>query len=440
MGAKLISEREFRRMADVMLSASTGDDCTVSLQDAEESTLRFANNQVTQNVTVRTPSVSASVSFGKKAGRASTNRFDEASLRDCVARAERIARLAPEDPEHLPPLGSQTYLDVPSYRGSTAKAAPMDLAKRTGPVITRCDKEGLNAAGITTASVNVSGVAASTGLFGYEQATESQFSLTASTSDSSGWTFHAHRDIDRIDVAGGTGRAVDKALRSKSPRELPAGHYPVILEPAAVAGIVGPMFFALSAKSFYRGNSAFVGKLNEQVIDPRLSIVSDPTHPDLTGSRFGGEGLPSRKQTWLENGVLKQLFYDRFTALEHNVEPTPRPSAPIMTVSGETAGSIEDLIATTKRAILITNFWYIRPVKQSDLTMTGMTRDGTFLVEDGKIVCGVRHFRWHESPLRCFKQIDAATGPLECITMERGKMLLPAVRLPEFHLSSVTEF
>jgi len=143
---------------------------------------------------------------------------------------------------------------------------------------------------------------------------------------------------------------------------------------------------------------------------------------------------------WIENGVLKQLYYDRFTAKEHGVEPTPRPSAPVMAFSGPTVKTIDALIAGTKRAVLITNFWYIRSVDPKYLTITGMTRDGTFLVEDGKIIAGVKNFRFHDSPLRCFQQVDAATVPMESITMERGKMLLPAVRLPDFHLSSVTKF
>jgi predicted Zn-dependent protease len=144
--------------------------------------------------------------------------------------------------------------------------------------------------------------------------------------------------------------------------------------------------------------------------------------------------------SWVQSGVLKQLYYDRFTAKEHGVDPTPWPSAPIVTFSGPNMGSVNDLIAHAHRAILITNLWYIRSVDPSDLTITGMTRDGTFLVEDGRIVCGLRNFRFHDSPLRCLQKIDLATPPQEAITLERGKMLLPAMKLPDFYLSSVTKF
>jgi predicted Zn-dependent protease len=440
MALELASESTFRRIADTILAAAEAEHTLIRFTDAESTTLRFANNQVVQHVSERGSDVNIRVSFGQKAGRASTNRLDGKSLLSTLRLAEQIARLAPEDPEYLPPLPPQKYLRIPTYRGSTASASPTELAHRTQPVVESCEKNNLVGAGILTYGVAASGIAASTGLYGYEQSTDSEFSLTATGADSSGWTFNSHRNIDALDVDRRTRTAVDKAVRSREPRELSPGHYPVILEPAAVAGVLGPMFWGLNAKSYYRGDSPFEGKLGSLILDTRLTVRTDPTHPDLMGSRFAGEGLASRKMVWVENGVLKQLYYDRFTAKEHGVEPTPFPSAPILTFAGPTVRSTDDLIAQTKRAILVTNFWYIRMVDRNDLTITGMTRDGTFLVEDGKIVCGIKNFRFHDSPLRCFQQVDAATGPQESITHERGKMLLPAVRLPDFHFSSATRF
>lgn len=440
MGAQLASESTFRRIADTLLSASTADDTFVSFWDSESTTLRFANDQVVQHVSVRAPSVSARVAFGRKVGSATTNRLDKHSLLEMLSKAERIAKVAPDDPEYLPPLPKQRYADLPTFRDATAKASPMDLARRTKPVIDKCVQNGLVAAGIMTNSVSANGIAASTGLFGYEQSTEAKFSLTATGDDSSGWTLNAHRDINALEVGPRTNLAIDKAIKSRKPREVPAGHYPVILEPAAVAGVFGPIFWSTDAKSYYKGNSPFVGKLGSVILDTRLSLRADPGHRDLLGSRFNRSGLPSKPMDWIDNGVLKQLYYDRFTAKEHGVDPTPRPSAVILSFDGPRAESIDDLIAKTERAILVTNFWYIRSVDRADITVTGMTRDGTFLVEDGKIVSGLRNFRFHDSPLRCFAQVDAATEPLEAITLERGKMLLPAVRLPDFHLSSVTKF
>ncbi len=440
MSVKLTSESAFRRIADCVLKASTADNTFVNFRDSESSTLRFANNQVVQNVSVRSPRVSVEVAFGQQAGSASTNRLDRDSLTQMVHQARRIARLAPPDPEYLAPLGRQRYAHVPSYHSSSASQSPRDAANRTKPVIDRCEERGLIGAGIMSNSVSARGVAASTGLFGYELSTEARFSLTATGDDSSGWTLNAHRDVNSLDVPSRSNRAISKALMSAEPRELPAGHYPVILEPAAVAGILGPFFWSAGAKSYYKGNSPFVDKLGTVVLDPRVTIASDPTHEDLLGFRFGRNGMASKKLTWVENGVLKQLYYDRFTAKEHNVEPTPWPSSLVMRFNGPTVAGVDELTAQAKHAILITNFWYIRSVDPTDLTVTGMTRDGTFLVEDGKIVCGVRNFRFHDSPLRCIQNVTAATPPQEAITLERGKMLLPALELPDFYLSSVTKF
>lgn len=440
MTTQLASKSDFQRIADIVLSASQAEHTFVSFSDSASSTLRLANNQVAQNVSVREPNVSIRTAFGKKNGTATTNRLDRSSLQETLRRAETIARLAPEDREYLPPLPPQEYVEVPSYRKSTAAATPSAVAAKAKPVIQQCEAKGLVGAGIFSHSASARGLAASSGLFGYSQSTEAEFSLTATAGDSSGWTYNSHRDIDALDVANRTSRAVQKAVLSKEPRELEPGHYPVILEPAAVAGVFGALAFAMSAKNYFKGNSALAGKLDSQIVDPRLTLRTDPSHPDLLGQPFDQSGLASRPITWVENGVLKQLFYDRFTAKERGVEPTPFPGAIVLSFSATGPKTIDEVVAQTRRAILITNFWYIRPVDPTDLTITGMTRDGTFLVEDGKIVAGVKNFRFHDSPLRCFATVEAATPPMEAITMERDKMLLPTVLLPDFHLSSVTKF
>jgi len=397
---------------------------------------------------VDTRSVSVEAAFGQQVGRASTNRLDADALRETLAKAERIARLAPADPEYLPPLPPQQYLDVPTFRESTARSNPTDLARLTQPVVKSCAAAGLFGAGIASTSVSAVGVAASSGLRAFEQRTEAEFSLTATAraaeghgdNDSSGWVYNSHRDIEHLDVAGMTARAIDKAVRSREPRTLEPGYHTVILEPAAVAGVFGPLLWAISAKDYYKGNSALAGKLDSQILDTRLNVTADPTEADLLGTRFNGEGLAARPITWVQGGVLKNLYYDRFTAKEHGVEPTPPGGGSILRFAGPLAADVDELIRGTQRGVLITNFWYIRSVNPNDLTLTGMTRDGTFLIEDGKVVSGLRNFRFHESPLRAFAEVAAATSPLEAITLERGKMLLPAVRLPRFHLSSATQF
>jgi len=223
MATQLIVEKDFRRIKDIVLASSRADDVFVSLSDSDSSTLRFANNQVVQHVSVHRPRLTIRVAFGLKNGSASTNRLDEDSLVAALRQAERIAHIAPDDPEYLPPLGSQSYQPMSTYIAGTANSTPMDLANRTKPVIQQCVEQGLVGAGIMSSSANTRGVAASSGLFGFQESTEARYSLTASAADSSGWALNAHRDVDSIDVHGMTRSAVMKALASRSPRELAPG-------------------------------------------------------------------------------------------------------------------------------------------------------------------------------------------------------------------------
>jgi predicted Zn-dependent protease len=200
------------------------------------------------------------------------------------------------------------------------------------------------------------------------------------------------------------------------------------------------MLWTLDAKSYDKGTSPFAGQLGRQILDERLTLQNLPDHPDLLGTGFTHEGLPSEDSVWIEKGVLRQLAYDRFTAQQHKIKRIATLEAPCVSASGPAAFKTQELIKRCERAILVTNFWYIRTVNPTDLTLTGMTRDGTFLVEDGQITTAVRNFRFHESPLRVFKQVEAFTEPVEAVTSETGKMLVPAMVLPDFHFSSVTRF
>lgn len=435
----MIERDEFRRMAQVALNASKADHTIVSLRDRTGGTTRFANNQIVQNVNTRRYSVTVSVAFGARRGSSSTTDLADGSIAGAVERAERIARVSPPDPEYLPPLGEQQYTWRSTFNAATAKAGPQRLIAEAAEAIKLCKSAGLQGAGIVSAYVSAAGVAADTGLFAYEQRSRAEFSLTATGADSSGWVKNADRSIDELQVIERSRVAIHKARRSAAPKEVPAGRYTVILEPAAVAGLLGPIQWALGAKGYYRGTSALSGKLGERVVDERLTLRNRPDEPHLLGASFNGSGLPSNDRVWLENGVLKELSYDRYTAKQHGVAPSYGLDAPHLS-GPEPARDTAELIQGTERGILVTNFWYIRSVSPMDLTLTGMTRDGTFLVENGEITNGLINFRWHESPLRAFNQVEAYTVPQDAITMERTKMLLPAMRIRDFNFSSVTRF
>ena len=437
---KMTSREEFRFLADLVLKRSGGDDTTVTLQDHHGGTTRFANNRIVQNVDTRRGTLTVSVAFGKRRGSASTTDFTAGSIQETVARAERIARVSPEDPEYLPPPDPQIFPARQTARPETAAAGPARRLEYANEAIGQCRIENLQAAGIVSSSVVSAGVAASNGLFAHEERTEARFSLTVQADDATGWSAAAHRSIDHLKIQERTLTAIDKAKRGRDVQELPPGPYRVILEPAAVAGLWSWMLWTLDAKSYEKGTSPFADRLGRRITDERLTLQNLPGHPDLLGTGFTQEGLPSEDALWIENGVLRQLAYDRFTARMQGVKRIATWEAPHLSASGPTALRTQDLIKQCDLAILVTNFWYIRTVNHTDLTLTGMTRDGTFLVENGQITSAVRNFRFHESPLRVFNQVEAVTEPAEAVTSETGKLLVPAMILRDFHFSSVTRF
>lgn len=436
----LITRNQFRRLTDLVLNTSEGDQTFLSLHDASGGTTRFANNQVVQNVHTHRVSLAVTVAFGRRHGTATATDFGEDAIRDMVRRATEIARVSPEDPEYMKPLAPQEYMPLETIRQDTALAGPEKRIAYAAEAIQQCQANGVTAAGVVASSVSAVGVAAKTGLFAYEPRTEAKFSLTAMGEDASGWAANVHRSIEALDVPGRTRLAIHKATLAAKPKEFLPGRYTVILEPSAIACLIGPMIWAMDAKSFYKRTSPYEGKLGRLIMDRRLTLSNQSRHPDLLGNGFNSEGLPAEELAWIQNGVLKQLRYDRYTAQEHHVHPSPAFDAPCLSGEGTEAANIDELIRSTPRGILVTNFWYIRDVNPTDMTLTGMTRDGVFLIEDGRIAAPLVNFRWHESPFRAFSNVEAFTAPTDAVSNENWKMQLPAMKIADFNFSSVTRF
>lgn len=437
---RMTGREEFRFLVDLVLRRSTGDATTVVLHDHHGGTTRFANSQVIQNVDSRRGILTVTVAFEGRLGTASTTDFTAGAINNAVARAERVARSSPKDPEYLPPPEQTTFPHRATARPETVAAGPARRLEYANEAIGQCRIENLLAAGIVSSSLGSVGIAASNGLFAFEERTEARFGVTVQAGEATGWSAATHRSLDHLRVQERTLAAIGKAKRGRELRELPPGRYPVILEPAAVAGLLSWVLWTLDAKDYDKGTSPFSGKLGRLVFDERLTLRNLPDHADLLGVGFTSEGLPSEATTWVESGRLKQLSYDRFTALRHGVAVLPTMEAPYLSYSRPSAAKVQDLVKQTDRAILVTNFWYIRVANPSDLTLTGMTRDGTFLVEDGQIVAPIKNFRFHESPLRAFTQLESCTEPAEAVTSETSKALVPAMRIRDFNFSSVTRF
>lgn len=437
---KMTSREEFRFLSELVLARSCADHTMIRLRDHHAGTTRFANNQVVQNVDVRRGELAVTVAFGGRQGTASTTDFTAGAIQETVFRAEKIAKVTPVDPEYLPPPDPCMFPARETAKPETMTAGPSRRLEYANEAIGQCRMENLLAAGAVSSSATAVGIAADTGLFGYEQRGDASFSLTVQAGDATGWSAAAHRSINHLKVQERTLTAISRAKRSRDGRELLPGRYPVILEPAAVAGLWAWLIRSLDAKSYVKETSAFAGKLGRAIVDERITLRNSPDHADLFGEGFSNEGLPSTTSVWIDHGILTQLAYDRFTAKQQGVATIPTLEAPALSVEGPPVDSIHDLVKRTERAILVTNFWYIRPVNLRDLMLTGMTRDGTFLIENGEIVSAVKNFRFHESPLDVFRHVGLWTAPMEAVNSETGKFLAPAMALPHFHFSSGTLF
>lgn len=429
-------------LVDKILAASKADDVEISISSGQTSNLRFARNSVSTSGSSSDTSLSVSATFGKKSGNCSVNQIDDKTILEAVRRAEELAALAPEDEEYLSPPGPQQYSGVSAYAPSTAEFSPAARAAIAKDCIDEAAAKDVVAAGFIESGDDFSMIANSKGLRASHRETSMTYSITARTPDGtgSGWGGGGHTDASKLDGAGISRRAIGKAIASMNPKAVDPGQYTVILEPEAVSNLLGSFAFRLDARSADEGRSYFSeaggkNKIGQKLFPEFVNIVSDPAHPDAPGSPWGEDGLPTAKTSWIENGVVKNLRYSRFWASKKNVAPLPSPANTIM--EGGTA-SLDDLIASTERGILVTRFWYIRDVDPRTMLLTGLTRDGSFWIEKGKISHPVKNFRFNESPVAMLKNIEMMSKPFRM--QGRGSAnLIPALKVKEFTFSSLSD-
>lgn len=439
-----LTRDEAKNIIDRVLKLSRADETTVSIHSSREANLRYAANEVSTSGDTTNTVINVRASFGKRSGSASINQFDDASLERVVRRAEETARFAPEDPEAMPALGAQQYATRDPFDAATANADPAFRANVAAKAIELAKKRNLEIAGFLTNSGNVSALGNSRGLFGFDRTTLATFSTTARTrtGSGSGW---AGTNADRIadmDPQKLVEIAAKKAELSKNPREIPPGTYTVILEPSAVADLLMLFSFAVDARAADEGRTFFSKKgggtkLGQKVVGENVTIWTDPADPRSPGGTYSNEGLPTRRMTLVENGIVKQLAYSRFWAQKMNAEPTPSPTNLIMKGGN---GSIEDLVRDTKNGILVTRLWYIRSLDPQTILNTGLTRDGVFKIENGKIKHALKNFRWNDSPVAVFSNIEAMSKEYRARGSESEDMAIicPAIRT-KFTFSSLSD-
>ena len=446
----LLTEKEARALCEKLLSYVKADDAVVGVNSENYGHLRFASNSFTTSGARENMSVGVTVWIDKKRGAASTNEIDDESLKSTVALAEQLARISPVDREYMPTLGKQTYKPVNGYADATSNISVATRAKTINDVITACEKARVVGAGFHQARGSAGGSLTKNGNFLYERSSLVSLATTARTADgtSSGYFLRNHFDVAKLDTARVATEAIRKALDSRNPRVLEPGVYPAILEPQAVADLLSFFAFSFDARSAEEGRSPFSApggktKLGEKIFDERINIYSDPWHPELPGSQSAQAGLPAQKIYLVRNGVLENLTYSRFWAKQKGKEPSPGPVNNIIE-SSQAPVSVDDMIKSMDRGLLLGRFWYIRGVDPRIALQTGLTRDGIWYIENGKIQYPVKNFRFNQSIMQLLApgNVDMIGKP-ERVGSSEGQggnaALLPALKVKEFHFSSQSE-
>lgn len=434
----ILTEDQAREIMQKVVKLSQADFCEVNLSGSKGGNIRYARNTVTTSGEEDNTSLVVQSSYGKKTGTATINEFDEASLEKVVRRSEELALLAPENPEFMEPLGPQEYKESNTWSDSTANISPDYRAEAAANSINPSKENGLVAAGFFEDSAGFNAIMNNKGLFAYNRETDVEFSVTIRTRDGrgSGWVSRDFNDVSNLDTASASQIAIDKSIGSAEAVALEPGRYTVILEPHASEGLLQNMLFALDARSADEGRS-FMSKagggsrLGEKMFDERVTIYSDPFDPDVPETPWTGSGQPVEKTMWIENGVVKNLSYSRYWAQENDREPLPGPVNGIM-LGGDK--STADLVAETERGILVTRTWYIRMVDPQSLLLTGLTRDGTFYIEDGEIKHAVKNFRFNESPVIMLNNVEEIGKPVRT----DGNMI-PPMKIRDFTFSSLSD-
>ena len=442
---KQLNQDEAKRICDRVLGFSRADECRVVINGSRKGNIRYAQNSVTTAGLQENTEMTISVAFGKRQGTASINQFDDQSLEKAVRRAEDVARLAPENPEFMPAVGKQVFRPSNTFSGPTAAIDPDYRAEVASHSILAGRKNKLVTAGYFVDTTGFQTIANSNGLFGHQESTSLDFTCTARTEDGrgSGWVTRSANDARKFDAREASAVAIDKALRSVDARALEPGRYTVILEPAATSELIGRMFGAFDARRADEGRSFLSKKgggnrLGEKLFDEQVNIWADPWDKDVPVRPWDAVSMLPRERTdVVKNGKIVSLDYSRFWAHRQKAIATARHGNMIM--SGG-AKSLEELIASTKKGIIVTRTWYIREVDPQSLLLTGLTRDGTFYVENGKIKHPVKNFRFNESPVSMLNNVDELGQPQIIGGDEvQYQMLIPPMKIRDFNFTSLSD-
>ncbi|HUJ32520.1 MAG TPA: TldD/PmbA family protein [Candidatus Acidoferrum sp.] len=443
-----LSAAELQRIADRVFKLSEADETEVEIDATTDALTRFANNTIHQHVAEEVMAISVRAVVDGRTARASTNKTDDDSLRRAVAAATSLARNEPKSPDLQPMLRKQKYQKVARFFSATAATTAQDRARAVARVCKMTEKNKQTAAGIFSSGSMQSMLANSKGLYAHHEQTRSEFSVTILEPNSSGWAKANSPDIRKIHPDELAATASRKCADSRSPREVPAGHYTTILEPPAVLDLLGFLFYDFAGTAVLDKRSCFTGRMGKKLFGDNITLWDDVYDPLQTGAPFDGEGVPKQRVLLVDEGVVRNLVYSRATAKKMKAKPTGHGfslpneygEAPMNLVFAGGDRSVEEMVRSTERGILVTRLWYIREVDPYEKTLTGMTRDGTFLVENGRVVGGIRNFRFNQSILEMLSKVEMLGPAVRAAGEESFEMVVPAMKVRDFHFSEVTKF
>jgi PmbA protein len=467
----MLTREQAGEIFDRIRKLSSADETEVLFSGGKFALTRFANNTIHQNVAEENYTVSVRTAFGGRTARAFTNKFDDESLRQVVESSEKLAKVQHPDPDLLPmpdarSAGGTGEAPVPApaipsrHFDSTAAITPELRADGVKKIVGVADKHGITTAGVFSSAESIDGIFNSRGLSRWHTQTSAEVSITMLAADSSGWQKANSPDVTILDPLALAEIAAKKALDSANPREVPAGKHTVILEPSAVLDIVGFMFWDYSGMAILDQRSFLSGRIGTKLFGDNITIWDDVAHPLQSGSPFDGEGMERQNVGLVENGVMKRVVYARATAERMKQSEFKDKAGPIAATGhgfalpnemGEMPQNIVfapsanpqtvgQMIASTERGVLVTRLWYIREVEPFEKILTGMTRDGTFLIENGRVQGGVRNFRFNESLIHMLSNVESMSAPVRASGEESFDMVVPAMKVKDFNFTEVTKF
>ena len=443
----MFTRADAQRLAERILSYSKFPECRVSLSATEECYTRFANNGITNAGLSEKRSIVIESTRDGKTGVMRAGETGDADLRAAVKRSEELSALAPPNPEYVAPPRSPKYPEIAAYDEETAWARSARMIPQVRSVVDAAARGKLVAAGLFERTQVTEAVATKAGLFGYHRSADAQMSTTIRYPDgsSSGWAGRPAARIREIDGAALAATAIEKAVKWRNPKRLEPGKYTVVFEPTAAGDIVrliiGGNGGPFSARASEEGRTFLSKKgggtlLGEKLFPDFITLRSDPFDARHPSTPWTHDLLPNRAVTWIEKGAIRNLRYDPYWASRTGHEPTPDPRTLILD-GGE--ASLDELIHGVGRGLLVTHFWYIRFVNLQTVQHTGLTRDGLFLIEDGKITQPVMNFRFNDSPVQLLKNAVKLGRPVRVRGLEGAQMIVPPVVATEFNFTSVSD-